>query len=174
MGSFSIRKATDSDLDRLEEIYAFARTFMAEHGNPKQWGATNWPPRDVIEDEGRQGTSYVCLNSEGKVVGGFGFFQGKDIEPTYAEIDDGKWLDDSPYGVVHRLAGDGSEKGIGRFCLEWVYQQSGQHVRIDTHPDNVVMQNLLTKLGYVKCGIIWVPQDGDPRIAYEKSPRVGG
>jgi len=28
--------------------YQYARTFMAEHGNPNQWGPTNWPPEELI------------------------------------------------------------------------------------------------------------------------------
>ena len=33
-----IRQATSSDLPRILDIYAYARRFMAEHGNPTQWG----------------------------------------------------------------------------------------------------------------------------------------
>ena len=71
------------------------------------------------------------------------------------------------YRVVHRLAGDGSVKGIGSACLEWAFGQCG-HLRIDTHGDNRVMQNLLKKSGFVYCGIIHVEEDDDPRLAYEK------
>ncbi|MDO5296769.1 MAG: hypothetical protein Q4F00_09075 [bacterium] len=68
---------------------------------------------------------------------------------------------------MHRLAGDGSEKGIGTFCLNWAWAQCG-HLRIDTHGDNAAMQSLVKKLGFVYCGIIYVEQDNDPRLAYEK------
>ncbi|MBQ7614736.1 MAG: hypothetical protein IJU77_06785 [Butyrivibrio sp.] len=37
-GHMKIRKTTDKDLKRVMEIYAYARKFMAEHGNPNQWG----------------------------------------------------------------------------------------------------------------------------------------
>ena len=30
------------------------------------------------------------------------------------------------------------------------------------------MQELLKKLGFVRCGIIYVVEDNDPRIAFEK------
>ena len=33
---------------------------------------------------------------------------------------------------------------------------------------DVVMQNLLAKLGFTRCGIIHVQEDDDPRFAYEK------
>ena len=33
-----IRKTTMEDLDEVMEIYAGARAFMAQNGNPTQWG----------------------------------------------------------------------------------------------------------------------------------------
>ena len=162
-----IRRSTEQDFERIMEIYAYARKFMAEHGNPNQWGPTCWPPEDLIHEDIRRGDSYVCLDDEGRVVGTFYYICGKDIEPTYKKIDDGDWLDDSPYGVVHRVAGDGSVKGIGSFCVNWAYEQCG-HLRIDTHGDNIVMQNMLKKLGFTHCGTIYVHEDNNPRLAYEK------
>ncbi|MBQ6645795.1 MAG: hypothetical protein IJM56_03845 [Clostridia bacterium] len=70
--------------------------------------------------------------------------------------------------MVHRIASDGSVRGMGSFCLNWAYGQC-RHLRIDTHADNTVMQNLLKKLGFVHCGTIYVHEDNDPRLAYEKS-----
>ena len=162
-----IRHSTEKDFDRMMQIYGFARKFMAEHGNPNQWGPTHWPPEELIRADIREGHSYVCLNDEGKVIGTFFFIHGEDIEPTYRRISEGKWLEDSPYGVVHRIAGDGSEKGIGAFCINWAFEQCG-HLRIDTHGDNTVMQRLLHKLGFNHCGTIYVEEDNYPRLAYEK------
>ena len=165
-----IRKSTEQDIARMMEIYAYARRFMAENGNPNQWGPTNWPPEELIRSDIREGNSYVCADRDDRVIGTFFFMQGVDIEPTYREISDGAWLDDSAYGVIHRLATDGSEKGIGAFCLNWAYEQCG-HLRIDTHGDNLVMQNTAGKLGFVRCGTIYVEEDNYPRIAYEKTER---
>ena len=161
-----IRHSKENDLCRIMKIYEFARRFMAEHGNPNQWGPTNWPPKELIRSDIAQGNSYVCI-CDGRIVGTFFFEQGKDIEPTYRVIEDGAWLDDSAYGVIHRLAGDGSVHGIGRFCIEWAFRQCG-HLRIDTHGDNLVMQNLLVKSGFTYCGIIHVTNDNYPRLAYER------
>ena len=166
-----IRKSTEQDLDRMMEIYAYARIFMARHGNPDQWGPTNWPPEALIRKDIADGNSYVCENGEGRVVGTFFYTCGEDIEPTYRQITDGAWLDSSPYGVVHRIASDGSEKGVGAFCINWAYEQCG-HLRIDTHGDNTVMQNLVGKLGFVHCGTIYVEEDDAPRLAYEKSGAI--
>ena len=161
-----IRHSTENDFSRMMEIYAYARKFMADHGNPNQWGPTNWPPEAVIHQDIAEGNSYVCEH-DGRVVGTFYMICGKDIDPTYRVIEDGQWGSDEAYGVVHRLAGDGSVKGIGEFCLNWAFEQCG-HLRVDTHSDNTVMQNLLNKLGFVRRGTIYVVEDNYPRYAYDK------
>ena len=159
-----IRKSTVEDLPRILAIYERARKFMAETGNPRQWGGF-WPPADLIPKDIEAGESYVCEH-EGRPVAVFLLRVGEDIDPTYRLID-GAWIAGGPYGVVHRIASDGSEKGIGSFCLQWAYQQCG-HLRMDTHGDNIVMQKLLGKLGFIHCGTIYVEEDDNPRLAYEK------
>ena len=164
-----IRHTRPDDIDCLMEIYAYARDFMVKTGNPRQWASQGWPPRCLLEEDVKAGRSFVCTDDvDGHVIGTFCYFFGKDIEPTYAKIFDGEWLSDAPYGVVHRIAADGSRKGIGRYCLEWAFKESG-HLRIDTHGDNKVMQNLLESMGFVRCGTIYVEEDNDPRIAFEKT-----
>ena len=162
-----IRKTKVSDLTRIMEIYAYARRFMAEHGNPNQWGPRKWPPEELIRKDIEDGCSYVCVNDRKKVVGTFFFDKGIDVDPCYLDISDGNWIGDNNYGVVHRIASDGSEKGIGSCCVNWAYDKCG-HLRMDTHGDNKVMQNMLKKLGFVHCGTIYVTEDDAPRLAFEK------
>ena len=148
------------------DIYAYAREFMAMTGNPKQWGATGWPPRTLIEKDIERGKSYVCVD-HGRIAAVFFFDRGKDIDPCYAVIEGGAWLSDSPYGVVHRIAAAKGAKGAGSFCINWAYERCG-HLRMDTHGDNAVMRKVLGKLGFSYCGIIYVEEDDDPRLAFEK------
>lgn len=161
-----IRQSTEADFEKIMAIYRFARKFMADNGNPNQWGPTRWPPESLIHRDISQKKSYVCVQ-EGVVAGTFFFDAGKEIEPTYRHIENGNWLDNSAYGVIHRLAGDGSVKGIGKFCLDWAYRQCG-HLRVDTHGDNIILQNLLAKMGFQYCGTIYVEEDSYPGLAYEK------
>ncbi len=58
-----IRKSKPQDIGRIMEIYGIARDFMEKHGNPNQWGATNWPPTERIANDIENGNSYVCLNN---------------------------------------------------------------------------------------------------------------
>ena len=161
-----IRLANTEDLDEIMEIYKIARQFMKDHGNERQWGIRQWPPKELIEKDIAERKSYVCIQ-DGAIVGVFYYDFGRDIEPTYRDIE-GAWKDPSPYGVVHRIASKQSVKGVGTFCINYAFQKSG-HLRIDTHADNYVMQNLLKKLGFTYCGIIYVYEDHDPRYAYEKN-----
>ena len=59
-----IRKSTEQDLGRIMDIYRYARQFMADHGNPNQWGPTCWPPETLIRKDIADGNSYVCTNAE--------------------------------------------------------------------------------------------------------------
>ena len=162
----NIRHSREEELPILMKLYEHARQFMAANGNPNQWGPTNWPPKSLILSDIREGKSYVCT-CEDEIVGTFFYDFGKDVEPNYQTIEDGAWLDDRPYGVLHRMASSGTVKGVGSACIQWAFRQCG-HLRIDTHNDNRVMQNLLSKNGFVHCGTIYVPEDSYPRLAYEK------
>ena len=157
---YQIRKAVWADFDRILEIYRIAREFMAKTGNPTQWG-TNYPPVSMLEADIPAGNLYVV--EDGAIHGVFAYFT--DPDPTYGYIDNGAWLDDSPYGTIHRVAGDGTG-GIFTAVLQFAMEQN-PHVRIDTHADNKVMQRVLEKHGFQRTGIIYL-EDGDPRIAYER------
>ncbi len=148
-----IRVAERSDLPRLMELYDAARAFMRRRGNDVQW-VGGYPSREMILAGIDAGEQYVCLN-DGSIAATFWFAAAP--EPTYAEIFDGPgWLDDAPYGVVHRLASDGSVRGVGAFCLEWCLERCG-NIRVDTHACNAVMQNLLERLGYSRRGVLTRP-----------------
>jgi hypothetical protein len=158
--SHIIRKANPEDMPRILEIYAYARRFMEETGNPNQWGKTN-PPRETLEADVAARRLYV-VEKAGLIHGVFFFSLGED--PTYQIIYDGQWGSEEPYGTIHRIASDGSG-GVFAACLSWCRGQSG-HLRIDTHRDNHVMQHIVEKHGFQRRGIIYIA-DGTPRIAYE-------
>lgn len=157
-----IRKTRTEDLNRIMELYADARAFMRENGNPTQWGTTE-PGRERIEQDIRDGDSYVCTDGD-QVIGTF-FFKVAE-EPTYAKIYEGTWADDSAYGVIHRIVSARDRRGVASFCLEWARKEAGGHLRIDTHEKNQVMRKVLEKNGFAYRGIIYVA-DGTKRRAYE-------
>ncbi len=157
-----IRKSTLQDLDAMLQVYETARAYMAEHGNPTQWG-TSYPERDMLVGDIRRGESYVMLDGR-RIVGTFAFIIGPD--PTYRVIEDGAWHYDDPYGTIHRLASDGSVKGIAKACFDYCGERM-DHLRVDTHRNNLTMQGAIEKCGFQRCGIIYQP-DGTDRIAYDR------
>lgn len=158
-----IRKTTTSDLDRVMEIYDFARKFMAENGNPTQWG-DGYPVRELIEDDIKRGESYVIVDGE-NIHGVFMFMQR--VEPTYATLEGGEWLDDEPYGTIHRIATDGTHKRMFDLCVEFC-EKITSNLRVDTHDDNFPMQKAIERNGFTYCGRIYMLHDGTPRIAYHR------
>lgn len=159
--AYQIRHAKETDWKEIQALYATARQFMADHGNPDQWGSQYPPDEMLLQDIARE-KLFLIYDKYG-IHGVFYFAIEED--PTYSEIYDGAWNRNEQYGVIHRIAGDGSG-GVLSAAVEYA---SGQisYLRIDTHEDNYVMQRALGKQGFLRCGIIWL-EDGTPRIAYDK------
>ena len=160
-----IRRAKIEEIDVIMRVFEAAKQFMYQTGNDKQW-IDGYPSNDFILRNIREECLYVCLSDDNEVVGVFYF--KVEADETYAKIYEGEWLNDDPYGVVHRIASNGKQKRIGDACLQWCFKQCG-NIRVDTHRDNIVMQNVLLRNGYHRCGIIYVA-NGTERIAYQKSP----
>lgn len=157
-----IRKAVIEDLDDILEIYERARQYMAEKGNPHQW-KNGYPPKELVVEDIESGNLYVC-DIDGEIESVFYFSIG--IEPTY-EIIEGAWLDDKEYGFLHRIASRRKHKGMLEYIVGYCFDIHS-NLKIDTHEDNKIMQHLLEKYGFLKCGTIWL-EDGAPRIAYQKN-----
>lgn len=156
-----IRPAAPEDLRDIMEIYRAARDFMMKTGNATQWGE-DYPPQSLLEDDIAKKQLYVCSSDE-TIYGVFAFIIGND--PTYRIIEQGSWKNESLYGTIHRIASDGTTKGVLGECLDFCQTQI-DHIRIDTHENNRVMQHLFEKHGFDRRGIIYTAS-GEPRIAYE-------
>lgn len=160
-----VRPATPDDLAALIDLYAIARAFMRQNGNGTQWRDSH-PSRALIERDIAEHTGFV-LEAEGRIEGAFALLIGDD--PTYAYIEDGTWRSSAPYATIHRIASAGRVQGVLRACVEWSIERC-PHLRIDTHENNTAMLGALPKLGFVRCGVIYVA-DGTPRIAFERLPQ---
>ena len=154
-----VRKAEPSDA--IMVIYRSSQDFMIRSGNPTQWGRFN-PTREMIEKDIAEGRCRV-LTQDGTVHGVFALCRGE--EPNYRVIENGAWPNEEPYVTIHRIAGDGVAHGIFRAATDYCAARY-DHIRIDTHADNRVMQRKIEACGFVKCGVIRVA-NGSPRIAYQ-------
>lgn len=161
MGQVYVRKACMEDLDKILEIYAVARRFMADNGNAGQWGTTH-PAKTLLETDIQKGQLFVICQDT-SVCGVFAFILGED--PTYGYID-GQWHHQKPYGTIHRIAGNGTIKGILAAAVAYCTCRA-DYLRIDTHKNNYIMQKAVAKQGFRYCGVIYL-ENGDPRLAYDR------
>lgn len=153
------------DADQIMFIIEQAKNMMRENGNQTQW-INGYPSREIIETDIRNQHAFVCLVNK-EIVGYFCFIKGNDPDPNYSVIEDGAWLNDAPYGVIHRLASSGTVKGIARRAFDFAFSHIN-NIRVDTNHDNIPMQNFLKHSGFTYCGIIHV-SDGTPRDAFQQT-----
>lgn len=162
-----------SSIDHLAEIMQIigdAQTYLASQ-NIDQW-QDGYPTQELLLRDIENKESYIIKNDQTEVIGTV-MFTTKG-EPTYKNIE-GDWLmpSDKDYGVIHRLAVREKfrKTGMSRFVFLYFenYLKSNgiPSMKVDTHPDNVVMQGLLKSLGFSYCGVIYLVS-GAKRLGFEK------
>lgn len=166
-----IRKGQLKDIPEIMRVIEIGRKYMRDCGNTVQW-SNGYPSEEQIANEINKEQFFVwCCEEkcEGEketkesIHGVFSFIIGKD--PTYDRIEGGKWLNNDPYGTIHRMANDGTFGGMFKECLEFCKGKVG-NIRMDTHEINIHMRRLAVDCGFTECGIIYVA-DGTPRVAYQ-------
>lgn len=157
----TVRHAKSSEISEIMRIYRAAKAYMDANGNATQW-EVGYPSEGMVEEDIRNERLYV-IEADGGIHAVFFFAVGEDA--TYRKIYEGKWLHDLPYGVIHRVASDGTRKGVMRVIVSYCRERIST-LRIDTHENNLTMQNALGRLGFTRCGMIYL-ENGDPRIAYQ-------
>ncbi len=165
-----LRLSTPQDISRIMQLIEYAQQFFFD-AKINQW-QNNYPNVEIIQKDMDNGESYVVCDETNHIVAtAMISFSG---EETYNEIK-GKWVTSSnaKYAVVHRIAVDPTckGKGIAGFILNKVMkmlpQENALSIRIDTHRDNIAMQQVIKRMNFKYCGIIYV-DDKQERLAYEK------
>ena len=162
MNGLTIRRGTTTDAEAIAGIYEASRRYMRATGNLTQWSDGYPSLADVLADI-EAGHSYVG-EADGEIIMAFAFIEGDD--PTYRIIEQGSWLNDRPYGTIHRLGSNGRCGGMLAACVEFCFGLI-DNLRLDTHADNHPMLQAVARLGFERCGIIYC-RDGSPRIAFQK------
>lgn len=160
-----IRKTTMQDVDSVLSIIHEAKLYFKTQGI-NQW-QDGYPNRDTIIDDIVNQEGYVI--EENNEIIATCMISMKD-DSTYQYIE-GDWLQYGRYVVLHRVATRNDQKGKGLASLfinevKNIYPTSTS-IRVDTHPDNVSMQQVFNKNNFTYCGIIYLANK-DKRIAYEK------
>lgn len=158
-----IQQATTADTNKILTIIDEARTIMRENGNMTQW-TNGYPSRETILEDITNEHAFVCIEGE-ETVGYFCLMLGKNPDTNY-NIIEGNWLNENPYGVIHRLASGRTVKGIAQKAFDFAFTKTN-NIKVDTLHENIPMQNFLKKNGFEYCGVIYV-SDGTPRDAFQK------
>lgn len=166
MENKTFRLAKNTDFDAIWAIILYAKEILKQNGS-QQW-QDGYPFEDTIRNDISKNHGYV-VEIDGEIVSYVAI--SEENEPTYTKID-GKWLNDDPYLVIHRIAmgENGKGKGLSLFIsrkTEQIALEKGIYsIRADTNYDNLAMKHLFEKENYTYCGIIQV-RDGK-REAYQK------
>lgn len=165
----NIRLTTSDDLPILLDLFEAGKQLMAQRGNPHQW-PKNYPGKECLLKDIEQNASYI-IEENGVILGSFALLLGED--PTYKNIEQGAWLNDEPYGTIHRLiiAPYAQKRGLARWVLataETLLKVQGvEQLRIDTHPNNIPMIKLIHAAGFIQCGKV-MTENGTGRLAFHK------
>ena len=161
----TLEVAKPQDLELCWQIINEGREFQRAQGFV-QWDDT-YPTVDLIREDIKIGKGYV-LKIDG-VIAGYMFidFSGG---PAYLNIK-GEWRSDEKYAVVHRMAfsKDFQGKGLSGIAFELIeklcLENGVKYIRMDTDFPNKRMQHVMTKNGFVNCGIIVFQGE---KLAYDK------
>ncbi|WP_413531813.1 N-acetyltransferase family protein [Empedobacter brevis] len=163
----NLRQGTLEDIDRIWEILQQAIQKRKEEGS-KQW-QNGYPNVDVVKNDISKGFGYVIENKDKFIIGYVAIID--EIEPAYTAIE-GKWLNDEPYIVIHRLAiaQDITIKGMGTWTMKEIEKvaiaKKIHAIKVDTNFDNIGMLRVFEKLGYHYCGEVYF--NNSARKAFQK------
>jgi len=162
------RKSDLKDIPEIMEIISSAQNYLKEKGID-QW-QNNYPNQETIKNDIKNDNSYLIAADE-QIIAAAAIIFGED--PTYDYIEDGAWITEGEYGVIHRAAvreeykGQGLMAEIFKETYKMGRKRKAKSIRIDTHPENSAMQRAIEKEDFKYCGIIYT-KDGSKRLAYEK------
>ena len=160
------RPAAQGDHGQLVRLLNEARSFLRDSG-VDQWQGS-YPNEETLRADIADGNGWV-LTLNGEICAYF--YIAYQMEEYQRHID-GAWKTNLPCASIHRLMVDNRLKGrgLGALCLshaESLCRERGiDSIKTDTDKDNLPMQRVLEKMGYVYCGTVTF--DSSSKIAFEK------
>lgn len=164
--NYNFKKADASDIPEIWTILQHAIIRRKNEGS-NQW-QDGYPNPEVIKKDIEKGVGYIL--TKGKTIIGYCAVV-VNYEPEYQKIE-GKWLTNSDFVVIHRLAlsenylGKNLSKTIIEFVEDFAKSNHIKSIKVDTNHDNIPMLKIFEKSGFTFCGIVYFR--GSPRRAYEK------
>ena len=145
--------ALKNDIDELMNIYNFARTHMINEGNVTQWDNEEVFKEELINYINEKLLYKVTKNDE--IVGCFAYILG--VDSAY-NIINGNWINDNKYVTIHKIMSKYQRQGIASFMVDYIINKMKADglfdIKIDTHKNNISMNEFLKSKGFKYCGII--------------------
>lgn len=161
-----LKKAKPTQIDKIWEIIQDAIKRRKEDGS-SQW-QNGYPNLKTIGDDINDKSGYVLIKNS-KVVAYVSIKINDEL--AYEKIE-GKWLTNSDFLVLHRMAVDKNYlgKGIATNVFKLVEDIAKENqicsIKVDTNFDNEPMLQIFKKLGYQYCGKVFFGTS--ERMAFEK------
>ena len=164
--NYDFRKAELSEIAPIWAILQQAIQRRKEDGS-NQW-QDGYPNPEVVQKDIEKGEGFVLV--AGETIIGYSALLIND-EPAYGNIE-GKWLTNTDFVVMHRVAisenylGKGLAKLMIKNIEDFALSNTIFSVKADTNFDNLPMIKIFESQGYAYCGEVYFR--GSPRKAYEK------
>ncbi len=152
-----IRKATEHDIDAVEQVYDAAHT-AEEHGRQTiGWIRGVYPVRETAQKALMRDDLFVL--EDGGCIYGTGIINKIQVD-SYQQ---GKWkynVVDDQVCVLHTLviSPDSAGKGYGKKFIEYyetyALENGCVELRMDTNARNTVAREMYKKYGYTEIGIV--------------------
>lgn len=165
----AIRQSVEGDITQLAKMLEDAIALLATN-NVDQWQNGTISSK-ILLDAIMHDQGFVWEQRDATGIAGFCVLDTYDelYEETLAE---GKWTVEGPYLAIHRVMV--SQHLRGRKVSTQMFLDIKKigvvnniaSLRIDTHPDNILMQKTLKRNGFVRTGLLYMPS-GSPRYTYE-------
>ena len=164
--NYNFKKA---DITDIPEIWAILQQAIIRRKNDgsDQW-QDGYPNPEILINDIEKEYGYVLTKDETTI--GYCVVV-VNYEPEYYKIE-GKWLTNSDFVVIHRLALSENYlgKNLSKMMIEFVEDIAKSNdihsIKVDTNHDNFAMLKIFKKLGFTFCGIVHFRES--PRLAYEK------
>lgn len=164
------RKAIPDDLNNIMKIIQSARRLLCEKNIP-QWQNGEGPNEELLKHDITLQRCYVLIVDDD--IAGLGIIS-TESEPPYNHIMNGQWINThEKYGTIHRVAlsplyhGKGLALLLMNYLITTARLNTILDIRIDTHPKNKAMQQLIRKAGFTYQGDILLPVVDGERFAYQ-------
>ncbi|MBP3448564.1 MAG: GNAT family N-acetyltransferase [Clostridia bacterium] len=153
----TFRKAQETDIERIWEIYLENHILEEEGKAVIGWNRNIYPTRKTAEEAYLRNDLFVSEDETGVVGTAVINHEQMDVYPL------GNWQYDAPPDrvmVLHTLviSTRASGKGYGRkfvdFYEQYALENECPYLRMDTNERNVRARNLYRKLGYREIGIV--------------------